>query len=64
MTEQDTLENRCLICGAVMTSYPSVHRNCGGDCLSCMAEAGDPDCEDELASLLETVPGHEQKGGN
>jgi hypothetical protein len=26
-------------------------RNCGGDCLKCMAECGDKDCERELLQL-------------
>lgn len=25
--------------------------DCGGDCLSCMATAGDPDCADAMAAL-------------
>jgi hypothetical protein len=32
-----------------MTEGESLHQNCGGDCLMCMAEAGDPDC---LKSVL------------
>ena len=35
---------RCHICGAVMTDHESLRQNCGGDCLMCMAEAGDGDC--------------------
>lgn len=27
------------------------HRNCGGDCLTCMAEAGDPDCKKSLEEM-------------
>jgi hypothetical protein len=30
----------CTICGALMDT----DENCGGDCVYCMAEAGDPDC--------------------
>jgi hypothetical protein len=26
--------------------------DCGGDCLSCMAEAGDPDCIEEMLLLI------------
>jgi len=29
----------------------SVHSDCGGDCLTCMAEAGDPDCVAALDKL-------------
>lgn len=29
-----------------------VAQNCGGDCLLCMAEAGDPDCTQSVRKLL------------
>lgn len=45
---------RCRICGAVMTAHESLHQNCGGDCLLCMAEAGDGDCM-EAAFRLQKV---------
>lgn len=53
----------CHICGAPMTESESLHQNCGGDCLTCMAEAGDLDCMEaafriqkaEIARLLAVV---------
>lgn len=36
---------KCNICGVEMQdTEPSPTLDCGGDCLSCMAEAGDTDC--------------------
>ena len=35
----------CLICGVIMSDDPgSLNHDCGGDCLMCMADAGDMDC--------------------
>lgn len=42
--------NNCLTCGAPFDD--GLHRNCGGDCLLCMAEAGDPDCARPALRLL------------
>jgi len=36
------VRERCDICS--QTFDDGLHQNCGGTCLSCMAEAGDPDC--------------------
>ena len=33
---------KCRICGTQFDN--ELHQDCGGDCLLCMAEAGDPDC--------------------
>jgi hypothetical protein len=54
---------RCHICGEPMTEGESLRQNCGGGCLICMAEAGDPDCIEaafrlqkaEIARLLAVV---------
>jgi hypothetical protein len=51
MTAAPVLDRHCTICGAhldIQSDPFSV--DCGGDCLLCMAEAGDPDC---LASVFE-----------
>lgn len=40
---------KCKTCGQEMEmDVPGDiwSRNCGGDCRKCMAEAGDPDCEE------------------
>jgi hypothetical protein len=44
---------RCGICGGLLdVPGDDGTRDCGGDCLRCMAEAGDPDC----VSATEEVP--------
>ena len=36
--------SNCLICGCELDDPSDLTtRDCGGDCLACMAEAGDPD---------------------
>ena len=42
----------CLICGRKLDDpdEPINSRDCGGDCLQCMADCGDPDC---LQALVE-----------
>jgi len=35
----------CNICGCILDNpLRPESENCGGDCLRCMAESGDPDC--------------------
>jgi hypothetical protein len=42
----------CLICGRMLFSPDDPEsKDCGGDCLVCMAEAGDPDCIAELNAI-------------
>jgi hypothetical protein len=43
---------KCDTCGRLL-DVPSDPRstNCGGDCLQCMADAGDPDCIKSIAAL-------------
>jgi hypothetical protein len=37
---------RCLICRKIMDVPDDLlSTNCGGDCVECMADAGDPDCQ-------------------
>jgi len=43
-------EARCGICKAVLDQ--SLHADCGGDCLLCMAEAGDPGVALEVIKIL------------
>lgn len=39
----------CKICGRCLDNeHDPLSRDCGGDCLKCMADAGDPDCLDQL----------------
>ncbi len=40
----------CNICKAPLGMTP-MHEDCGGDCLSCMAAAGDTDCQVKLAFI-------------
>lgn len=54
---------KCNTCGhATSTSRNSLYLDCGGDCLLCMAKAGDEDCTrhvveiaDKYAQQLEIV---------
>lgn len=37
---------KCAICKRELDNPDDpLSRNCGGDCLQCMADAGDPDCK-------------------
>ena len=50
--------DNCLICGRVLNNpQDALSEDCGGDCLQCMADSGDPDCITEVESL-----NHENKG--
>lgn len=40
----DIQEVRCGICKKIMNTGDPRDNDCGGDCTSCMADAGDPDC--------------------
>lgn len=42
----------CRTCGVMMTEHESLQRNCGGDCLMCMANAGDPDCIEAASRIV------------
>jgi hypothetical protein len=44
------MTDRCKICNTPFDS--ELHRDCGGDCLLCMAEAGDPDCAVSAVPIL------------
>jgi len=46
----------CAICGRLLGDPrdPVRSLNCGGDCLRCVAEAGDPEC---LAAMRQVEPG-------
>lgn len=44
---------RCLTCGVVLNVSVAT-RDCGGDCLRCMAASGDPDCKRALG-IVEVV---------
>jgi hypothetical protein len=49
--------NTCLICKRPLGTAPEL-QDCGGDCLECMAEAGDPDAQVEMYRILQ-----ERRGG-
>ena len=53
MVGQD-IQMRCKSCGEEMTEHTSHRLNCGGDCLMCVGEAGDPDALDLLDRLNTT----------
>lgn len=46
---------RCVTCNTLMVPYsendPSPHEDCGGECLTCAAKAGDPECIEVLKSI-------------
>lgn len=43
----------CRLCGeALSDDTESLHYNCGGDCLWCMAKAGDPDCQGRVVGFM------------
>jgi len=45
----------CNICGRVLdVAQDPSSRNCGGDCVRCMAESGDPDCIKTMEALKKT----------
>lgn len=41
---------KCLICKREMLAGTD-SEDCGGDCLRCMAESGDPDCASKLITI-------------
>jgi len=43
----------CATCKCVLDSSDPASRDCGGDCLRCMAEAGDPECIASMKTLKE-----------
>lgn len=45
---------RCRICRRILNNSqdPVGSSDCGGDCLRCMAAAGDPDCQKALSDML------------
>lgn len=46
------VNKKCLTCKRVLNNVEdSKSRDCGGDCLQCMADCGDPDCIEELRNL-------------
>ncbi len=50
----------CSVCGNPMTADSSLRHDCGGDCLMCMAEAGDPECVAAALRLQEQLAGAQQ----
>ena len=51
------LQDRCATCKQPFDD--ASHQDCGGDCLPCMAECGDPDCISALATLRSEIrPGN------
>jgi len=52
----------CSICGIVMDQedLPETS-NCGGDCLMCMAESGDPGCIVEVCNIVKERKGIDER---
>ena len=48
----------CNICKRLLDdpSEPDLTADCGGDCLSCMARVGDPDCARAVATIMAGDP--------
>ena len=46
---------KCSICKGLLNTTDPLTRDCGVDCLLCMAEAGDPDC---MAAVVEVARKH------
>ena len=43
----------CKICSAELDTDPeSLHYDCGGDCLWCMARVGDPECQARVTEMF------------
>jgi hypothetical protein len=55
MDTQDfsALQKRCKICRRLLgdPADPIRSLDCGGDCLQCMADCGDPDCIREMSKI-------------
>ena len=48
-TPQSIFDKTCSICGKKLDQESDItSRDCGGDCLQCMADAGDPECIESL----------------
>jgi hypothetical protein len=47
------LQKRCKICRRLLSdpADPIRSRDCGGDCLQCMADCGDLDCIMEMSKI-------------
>lgn len=51
-------DNLCRICGRELNvDSDPLSVDCGGDCVKCMAEAGDPDCVEHVRRILESLIG-------
>lgn len=54
--EFDMRVNACNICRrALNRDGDPLSRDCGGDCLACMAEAGDPECIASVAAIKPNI---------
>lgn len=51
----DSTEGYCRSCGSPMTKEESLRQDCGGDCLLCMVETGDPDCRQRALRLIQEM---------
>lgn len=50
-------KNRCHICGRGLNNADDPRSlDCGGDCLQCMADAGDPDCIAAVQAIAQLNP--------
>lgn len=49
-------KNKCLICKRVLNNPSDPYSvDCGGDCIKCMAECGDPDCIKEVEKIKNKI---------
>ena len=57
---------KCLICKRTLDDpNDRTTKNCGGDCLRCMAECGDEDCQHELDEIMSSpIPLDDKLIGN
>jgi hypothetical protein len=51
-TKKNAKAKQCKICGRELDNLADpVSADCGGDCLQCMADCGDPDCAARVATI-------------
>ena len=55
--------NKCNICKRPLNTCPEL-MDCGGDCLECMAECGDPDAQLEMKKILQDRSGEKDLGSD
>lgn len=51
MMEKESEARKCLLCKRTLGTSDPLSLDCGGDCVVCMAEAGDPGAIEYIAEL-------------